>query len=162
MAAMLSARVSAPAALRRVAARSVRCAAVTSASAGKEYMESLPGVSAPMGFFDPLGFCNGPAFTVSEAKRFREAEVTHGRVSMLAAIGWLVRAFALCCAPHTPARRAARARGGGGGGLPGRARGARRARQLGRGRVRRTAAAEKRNRAWRAARSFMKEQTRFR
>jgi hypothetical protein len=53
-------------------------------------MMSLPGVCAPTGFFDPLGFCNSPTFTVSEAKRFREAEVTHGRVSMLAALGWLV------------------------------------------------------------------------
>jgi hypothetical protein len=100
MAALLSARVSAPAALRSVAKRTVRCAAVTSASAGKTYMESLPGVSAPMGFFDPAGFCDAPTFTVSEAKRFREAEITHGRVSMLAALGWLVRVCFAHAAPN--------------------------------------------------------------
>lgn len=51
---------------------------------------SLPGVCAPTGFFDPLGFTDSPTFTISEAKRFREAEVTHGRVAMLATLGWLV------------------------------------------------------------------------
>jgi hypothetical protein len=41
-----------------------------------------------MGFFDPLGF----AEKADEAtlKRYREAEVTHGRVAMLAVIGFLV------------------------------------------------------------------------
>ncbi len=90
-ASVLSARLSAPAALRASARRAASARAVAArASSGKDYMESLPGVSAPMGFFDPAGFCNSPAFTVSEAKRFREAEVTHGRVSMLAVLGWLV------------------------------------------------------------------------
>ena len=50
--------------------------------------EDLPGALAPMGFFDPLGF----AEKADEAtlKRYREAEVTHGRVAMLAVIGFLV------------------------------------------------------------------------
>mmetsp|Transcript_10367 Transcript_10367/g.17170 ORF Transcript_10367/g.17170 Transcript_10367/m.17170 type:complete len:211 (-) Transcript_10367:162-794(-) len=50
--------------------------------------ESLPGALAPMGFFDPLGF----AEKADEAtmKRYREAEVTHGRVAMLAVIGFFV------------------------------------------------------------------------
>jgi hypothetical protein len=50
--------------------------------------EELPGVLAPVGFFDPLGF----AEKADEAtmKRYREAEVTHGRVAMLAAVGFLV------------------------------------------------------------------------
>ncbi|KAK1746667.1 chlorophyll a-b binding domain-containing protein [Skeletonema marinoi] len=50
--------------------------------------DDLPGALAPMGFFDPLGF----AEKADEAtlKRYREAEVTHGRVSMLAVIGFLV------------------------------------------------------------------------
>lgn len=48
----------------------------------------LPGSLAPMGFFDPLGF----AEKADEAtlRRYREAEVTHGRVAMLATIGFLV------------------------------------------------------------------------
>ena len=50
--------------------------------------ESLPGALPPMGFFDPLGF----AEKADEAtmKRYREAEVTHGRVAMLAVIGFFV------------------------------------------------------------------------
>ena len=43
-----------------------------------------------MGFFDPIKFTDSPTFTVSEAKRYREAEITHGRVAMLGALGWLV------------------------------------------------------------------------
>jgi hypothetical protein len=48
------------------------------------------GVCNPTGFWDPLGFTSSPTFSVSEAKRFREAEVTHGRVAMLATIGWVL------------------------------------------------------------------------
>jgi len=88
----LSARFSAPAALRasRVAAAKPRASVRVSASAGKDYMLTLPGISEPTGFFDPAGFTDSPAFTVSEAKRFRESELTHGRVAMLAALGWVV------------------------------------------------------------------------
>lgn len=57
---------------------------------GKEYMLALPGITGPLGFWDPLGFTDAPTFNVSEAKRLREVEVTHGRVSMLAAVGWIV------------------------------------------------------------------------
>jgi hypothetical protein len=49
----------------------------------------LPGALAPVGFFDPAGFSEGK--TVNEVKMLREAEVTHGRVSMLAVIGFLVQ-----------------------------------------------------------------------
>jgi hypothetical protein len=47
----------------------------------------LPGSLAPMGFFDPLGF----AAKADEPtlRRYREAETTHGRVAMLAVIGFL-------------------------------------------------------------------------
>jgi hypothetical protein len=50
--------------------------------------EELPGVLDPVGFFDPLGF----AEKADEAtmKRYREAELTHGRVAMLASVGFLV------------------------------------------------------------------------
>mmetsp|Transcript_26759 Transcript_26759/g.37233 ORF Transcript_26759/g.37233 Transcript_26759/m.37233 type:complete len:263 (-) Transcript_26759:376-1164(-) len=44
--------------------------------------------TAPMGeFFDPLGISKGKS--ESELKRLREAELTHGRVSMLAVLGFL-------------------------------------------------------------------------
>merc|ERR1712154_571361 len=50
--------------------------------------EKLPGVLPPVGFFDPLGFAaDADAATM---KRYREAELAHGRVSMLAVLGFLV------------------------------------------------------------------------
>merc|ERR1719393_821403 len=51
-----------------------------------EFAKSLPGVADPLGFFDPLGYCN----EASEGKiRFyREVELKHCRVAMLAALGY--------------------------------------------------------------------------
>jgi Chlorophyll A-B binding protein len=51
-------------------------------------IETIPGALAPVGLFDPLGF----AAKADEGtlKRYREAELTHGRVAMLATIGFLV------------------------------------------------------------------------
>merc|ERR1711879_537053 len=48
----------------------------------------MAGNTAPMGFFDPMGFSTD----CSEGKLlfYREAEVKHGRVCMLATIGMLV------------------------------------------------------------------------
>jgi len=48
----------------------------------------LPGVVSPTGFFDPLGFAQD-GITVNEVKRNRESEVMHGRVAMLATVGYL-------------------------------------------------------------------------
>jgi hypothetical protein len=50
--------------------------------------EDLPGVIAPVGFFDPLGFAEKA--DENTMKRYREAELTHGRVAMLAAAGFIV------------------------------------------------------------------------
>jgi len=49
---------------------------------------NIPGALPPVGLFDPLGF----AAKANDATllRYREAEVTHGRVAMLAAVGFLV------------------------------------------------------------------------
>ena len=49
---------------------------------------NLPGALPPVGLFDPLGF----AAKANDATllRYREAEITHGRVAMLAAVGFLV------------------------------------------------------------------------
>ena len=54
------------------------------------FAKSLPGISGPLGFFDPLGFCTSGDEKVSEAKiRFyREVELKHARVAMLAAVGF--------------------------------------------------------------------------
>ena len=48
----------------------------------------LPGATGPLGNFDPLGLSKD--LDLTEMKRYREAEVTHGRVAMTAVIGFLV------------------------------------------------------------------------
>jgi len=52
------------------------------------FLWGLPGALPPMGNFDPFGFEKN--ISLGEAKRFREAEVTHGRVAMMAFVGFLV------------------------------------------------------------------------
>ena len=52
-------------------------------------VQSLPGILNPTGFFDPAGLSND--VSASELKRYREAELTHGRVAMLASLGFLVQ-----------------------------------------------------------------------
>ena len=58
-----------------------------------EFAKTLPGISGPLGFFDPAGFCSADGASnevVSEGKvRFyREVEIKHSRVAMLAALGF--------------------------------------------------------------------------
>lgn len=48
---------------------------------------SYPGVTAPLGFFDPLGFSRD--LSERQFKVYREAELKHGRVAMLATLGVL-------------------------------------------------------------------------
>jgi hypothetical protein len=48
----------------------------------------LPGVVAPTGYFDPIGFCQ-TGISLNDVKRYRESEVMHGRVAMLATVGYL-------------------------------------------------------------------------
>merc|ERR1719174_125759 len=57
---------------------------------GVEYAKSLPGVTGPFGFFDPMGFCSAEDITEGKIKFYREVELKHGRVGMLAALGFLV------------------------------------------------------------------------
>merc|ERR1719240_988505 len=56
--------------------------------ASKEKVENMAGVTAPLGLFDPLGISTN----VPEGKLFfyREAELKHGRVCMLAILGLIV------------------------------------------------------------------------
>jgi len=54
----------------------------------KASVEGLNGAIEPTGFFDPLGLAEKA--TDATLKRYREAELAHGRVAMLAVIGFLV------------------------------------------------------------------------
>jgi len=45
-----------------------------------------PGVSRPFGFFDPFGLCPTDPLLF---KKYRESELKHGRVAMIAALGFL-------------------------------------------------------------------------
>jgi len=47
----------------------------------------LPGALPPTGYFDPIGFARY-GISLNEVKRYREAEVQHGRVSMVAIVGY--------------------------------------------------------------------------
>lgn len=49
--------------------------------------KQMSGISDPLGFFDPLGLCpdNEAAF-----KKYRESELKHGRIAMLAVLGVVV------------------------------------------------------------------------
>jgi hypothetical protein len=53
-----------------------------------KFCAGLPGSTAPLGEFDPLELTAD--MTIEEIKRYRESEVTHGRVAMLATLGYLV------------------------------------------------------------------------
>jgi hypothetical protein len=60
----------------------------TALNAGTLNVEDLPGITQPFGYFDPLSLAEKA--DSNTFKRYREAEVTHGRVSMLAVVGFLV------------------------------------------------------------------------
>ena len=64
----------------------VRAPAVT--MQGGFDVRAMPGVSAPLGFFDPLGFCDGAS--EGKIKFYREVEIKHGRLAMLASLGFVV------------------------------------------------------------------------
>jgi hypothetical protein len=55
----------------------------------EEFCYGLPGAIAPAGEWDPAGILVD--LKKSEVYRLREAEITHGRVGMLAAAGFLVQ-----------------------------------------------------------------------
>merc|ERR1740138_95436 len=57
---------------------------------GVAYAQEMPGVTEPLGFWDPLGFCSDEKLTEGKLKFYREVELKHGRVAMLAALGFVV------------------------------------------------------------------------
>merc|ERR1719504_438894 len=56
---------------------------------GVAYAKELPGVTEPLGFWDPLGFCEDEKLTEGKLKFYRECELKHGRIGMLAALGFV-------------------------------------------------------------------------
>jgi light-harvesting complex I chlorophyll a/b binding protein 1 len=57
-----------------------------------EYAKGLPGISQPFpNMFDPANFLGNADNKVSELRRWRESEVTHGRVAMLASLGFITQ-----------------------------------------------------------------------
>jgi hypothetical protein len=55
-----------------------------------EIMKGMPGITGPLDFFDPLGYSEAEGVTEGKIRFYREAELKHGRVAMLAALGFLV------------------------------------------------------------------------
>merc|ERR1712227_1022116 len=51
-------------------------------------VKSLAGITAPLGFFDPLGFTDGAS--EGRIRFYREVEIKHSRVAMLASLGFVV------------------------------------------------------------------------
>merc|ERR1719274_494115 len=58
-------------------------------AAATEFCYGLPGAIEPAGQFDPANLLEG--VSKEEVYRWREAEITHGRVGMLASAGFLVQ-----------------------------------------------------------------------
>ena len=57
---------------------------------GKAYAKTLPGIRDNAEFFDPLRFCSQRGVTEGKIKFYREVELKHGRLGMLAALGIVV------------------------------------------------------------------------
>jgi len=70
-------------------AASPKVAPQMKAVAQPEFAYGLPGGANNLGEFDPAGFCEGA--DQDTVYKYREAELTHGRVAMLASLGFLVQ-----------------------------------------------------------------------
>merc|ERR1719453_2608461 len=57
---------------------------------GLEFAKTLPGITGPLDFFDPAGFCSQDNVTEGKIRFYREVEIKHCRVAMLAALGYPV------------------------------------------------------------------------
>ena len=71
-----------------VSQRSNSAVAVTNTALNAALIDDMVGALDPVGLFDPLGFAEKA--DDNTLKRYREAELTHGRVAMLAVVGFLV------------------------------------------------------------------------
>jgi|ERR1712072_44272 len=59
------------------------------AASSTEFAYGLPGALSPLGEWDPLNLLEGKS--KEEVYRWREAELAHGRVAMIASLGFLVQ-----------------------------------------------------------------------
>jgi len=66
-----------------------RAALGAKAASSNAFAYGLPGAANILGEFDPAGFLNGKSKL--EVYRLREAETAHGRVAMLASLGFIVQ-----------------------------------------------------------------------
>merc|ERR1719472_268970 len=64
--------------------------AQTNAFDGQAYAKTLPGIRDNAEFFDPLRFCSQRGVTEGKIKFYREVELKHGRLGMLASLGIVV------------------------------------------------------------------------
>merc|ERR1719194_331158 len=64
--------------------------AETNAFDGEAYAKTLPGIRDNAEFWDPMRYCSQRGITEGKIKFYREVELKHGRVGMLAALGFLV------------------------------------------------------------------------
>lgn len=71
-----------------VASRSSRLVVKSAATSKDDPLAGLAGSTAPFENFDPMGLSKGAS--PNKIKLFREAELTHGRVSMVASLGFIV------------------------------------------------------------------------
>merc|ERR1719231_967825 len=55
---------------------------------GVAFAKSLPGITGPLDFFDPAGFCSQEGVTEGKIRFYREVELKHARVAMLAALAF--------------------------------------------------------------------------
>ena len=64
-----------------------------SAMVTSEWVKTLPGVTQPFGYFDPLNLAGVDDSSMSQEgfMMYREAELAHGRVAMMAALGYVVQ-----------------------------------------------------------------------
>lgn len=62
----------------------------------------MVGASAPLGFFDPMGFSKGPE---ERLNAYRESELKHGRTAMLAVVGFLTQVSYASAAPPSVTTR---------------------------------------------------------
>jgi hypothetical protein len=62
---------------------------VANTELGEQFdVKQLAGITAPLGFFDPVGFTTDKS--EGKIRFYREVELKHGRLGMLAALGFLV------------------------------------------------------------------------